>query len=290
MNLNNKPKVKEGNFYRDESNDKLLIIPEKLDQNYSIIVNNTGKEILNLCNGKNTIANIIEILKIKFDETNSEKITNDVISFLYNMLNQQVIHEFKEEPMYTGIDINLNDNYKIHRCGEGDIDNIISTINSIRQEKYESDSSEKLEEVILTNARNKKLAIHKIQRLKLRNNLFKFAEEFYILIDKKNSKNVSLLAYSDISNKNIQMYEVSIFEYLDEIPSDIITMFISKSIDNLKNEICTECSKIKFYSNSNIKNDFMMNLFKKNNFTKVGYLKNEYGKGIDKLIFEKYLA
>lgn len=280
MNLNNIPIKNKSNFYREESNNRLLIIPGGADSNSSLIIDETGKCILDLCNSKNTVNDIINLLKIKFDENDTDIVKNDVEDFLNLMMKSRVIDKFKECIMYTGVDIYLNDNLKIHRCGEGDIERIFNIVNS------SENKIQNFENLIAAEPNNRSTVIARFNKLKIRNDLFKFSHEYYILVDTSLNKDLAMLSLSDCSNKKINIYEIVMLNLIDTISQDLLNSFINKSISNLLHEICPKCSKIKFNVTNNVDNNIIETL-SFNLFNQVGVLKNEYGQGIDKILFEK---
>lgn len=279
MNLDDIPKLR-NNFYREESNGKTLIIPEGLDQNFSVLLNKDSFYILQLCDSKRSIREIMNILNLKsneFDELNL---------FFKNLIKKQIIEKFVEDTMYNGINFNIKEDYEVHRCGEGDLELILSIMNDFNLKDKENNSYYNEQKIVITNTNEKILTKNKLRRLHLRNNLFKFAEEFYIL--KRNNENLGIISFTNESNKYAKIYELNYINFSNKVDMKILNNFLLESVNNLKNEICYNCEKIKFATSSNVKKE-VLDLIKSTEFIKVGILRNEFGKGNDKILFEKYL-
>lgn len=85
--LNKKPSIQK--FYRFQwekaQNCYVLLYPEGV-----IKLNESAGVILNLCNGKNTVKNIISELSVKFEENESD-IKQDIIGFIEQAIKQSWI-------------------------------------------------------------------------------------------------------------------------------------------------------------------------------------------------------
>lgn len=284
MDNNIIPSIKDGTFTREEREGHLLLIANGSTQNDTIIVNETGKKILSLCNSKNNINDIVKKLSIEFEDNHLEKILDDVKSFLREMKLKNIIEFNMENVMFNGIDICNFEGYILHRCGEGELNRIVSLVN--RSGKI-TNSPEKF---VITTKTKKLDVMNNIRRLNIRNSLFKYLEEYYILSKKSNDKleDVAIISFINSKNLCISIYEVGIFDYYEQLPENIIDIFVKKSLNNIKEDICPECKKIKF-STTNIfeKKSNILKTFKKNDFNIVGTLKDEYGEGVDKILLEK---
>lgn len=269
MNYNAIPCIIKGTYIRKENEHGILIARGK-DINYAIKVNSIGMNIINLCNSKNTIYDIVKKLQIIYNDNDYNKILEDVIKFIRFMKKEEIINCNMEDYMFKGKTIFENDNYSIYRCGEDDIKTIIESI--------------KGNNIILGSEMHINSMLNKIY---IRNQLFNFSEEYYILNQKTLKSNV-ILGLKEMSNSYIKIYTISLLSEFDNFNYSYVKEFISKSIENIKNDICKECLKIKVNFPS-VKNKKILELLEDLGFVCVGKFKNEFGNNIDCLNYELML-
>lgn len=176
--------------------------------------------------------------------------------------------------MYNGLDIYKSSNYIIHRCGEGDINKLVEIFNLKNRKSY------------LNHILNKNTHVRKLY---LRDKLFNYAEEFYILEDISHNV-LALIGLCDVSNIYIYKYNIDIIEQFADFDINILINFIDKCMENIKNEICKDCYKFNAHIESNNAklNEFII-IMNELSFKNVGYLKNEHGLDINEIIFEREL-
>lgn len=278
MNLNVIPVLKKKTFLRNELNNSALIIPPNKTFNDLKIINETTMKILELCNGKNTINDIINKLMKEFNEDNHKKVLEDVISLLLALRRNGIIHCNMEDVMYLGKNLKFSENYTIHRCGEGDLNHLLSILSS-KENTY-----------IINNTidYNPNCDTQHLLPIKIRDNLFNYLQEYYILKDKTN-KEVCLLTFTNELNRHISIYKIELLNIYSNIDSKEIQKFFNVCIDDIKNNICKkDIIKIQAHiegvlNETNIHEEFLVNL----DFKKSGTLLNEYGINKHKFIYEK---
>lgn len=176
--------------------------------------------------------------------------------------------------MYKGLDIYTFSDYVIHRCGEGNINDLVSILELEAKKIY-------LTNDVINRSTN-------IKKLYIRDKLFNYVQEFYILKDNEGNI-ISILGLSDLSNKYINKYVIDLFNIYKNISDDILVNFIEKSINDLKS-IYKECIKISIYiEENNMYSKELSNLMQQSGFEHYGTLKNEYGLNKNQLIYEKIL-
>ena len=84
-----KPSVYIYSLYKDGIRDQLII-------------NETACSILELCNGTNTLDNIISILKKKYNDT-EENVKKNVIEFLQPFMSNELVQEIESKDFYNTI-------------------------------------------------------------------------------------------------------------------------------------------------------------------------------------------
>lgn len=276
MNFNSIPIIYDKTFIRKEKEGS-IVIPNDKSFNDIIVINDTGLDILNLCNSTNTVNDIINILEIKYKD-DRKKISNDVVNFIATMRKNNIIFCDLEDIMYLGKDIFLDKNYNIHRCGEGNINDIINL----------QKNKEKLFFV------NNKIARYNviqdvILKMYIRDKIFKFKQEYYIL-ENNNKEAVALIIFSNKKNKFIEYYELLLLNIYEDIDIGLIEKFVELSIKNLKDDVCKTLRKVSAYIESN--NDYTKRneeFLLKLNFEKNGLMKDAFGINVDKLIYERII-
>lgn len=261
MNYNSIPLIVKGTFIRKEREGAILI-PVSGDINDSLIINETGFSILSLCNSKNSINNIVEQLKVKYNDENSIEILQDVVEFINLMKKRNIIFCDLKDEISIGKDIYSNENLSVYRCGEQKIGTIKKILNNKEIKNYIYDEL-------------------KINTLYIKNNINKF----YIIIDKKNN-NLGLLFFKNSSNKFSVIYDIMICKSNVDIIN--INNVINICINDLINLSNGNLNKIRISINSDENFHFIEEILK-NGFKKSVILSHEYGLNLHKIIFERIL-
>ena len=176
--------------------------------------------------------------------------------------------------MYDGLNIYMSNNYIIHRCGEDDINLIFEILNLKNKKSY---------------LRNSLLDNEYIKKLYIREKLFSYTGEFYILKNKFDEY-LAIIGLNNVSNRFIYKYNISLLDIFNDIDENILINFINLCMKNIKNEVETRCLKFDLTVRSYKDNiDELINIFNKLLFENVGSFKNEFGKNIDLIVFEKKL-
>jgi len=262
------PCIKNGVFIREEDEENLLVIPAGYDYNSSMILNKIGKRIIELCDKKNTVADIVNILSVEFDDKDIDKILDDVRKFILVMKRLSVIICNMEVEMYRGINLCKFNNYKIRRLGEGSIKEIEKFIN--------------LEESYFI---NNLLPEHEYETINLRAKLFGFLEEFYVFSE--NEETVAMISFEKKVNKYNKYFKVGQIKILKALDNELLKKFLDNCISDLKKSIDSKCNKIRVSLKSDELNlEALLKVLKEFDFKEVAILKNEFGVNIDNLILD----
>lgn len=226
-----KPKFIKSNclFYREENYNYLTIISNKSIQSEQLIVNHTGKIILDLCDGSRTINEIYEYLTSLYSSTNPKIIFDDMIGMLFNFTVIEVLNWEGDNPFMVNLDKKIGE-YTFKFATEDDLTEII---NFVTTEKHEISIES------LYNNNRYDLDIY------LREILFTLQEEIFIV--KENDKITGLVSVNNpVSTKSTAAIintiigeKKSIFEllkYMVETLKEIAITTISKVTLQLINE------------------------------------------------------
>lgn len=112
-------------YMRSELNGYYSILTENGDNNYTML-NSTSKYILDLCDGVNTVSNILDNLIDFYINIDEKTIKNDLVETLFNLTKIRAI-EWKGEnkimvnPMLNNIEIQIDENVTLSLASEGEI-------------------------------------------------------------------------------------------------------------------------------------------------------------------------
>ncbi|RMG77173.1 MAG: PqqD family protein [Bacteroidetes bacterium] len=163
-------------YQREEKSGYWTFIPKFHPETRELIVNRTSKEILNLCNGNNTLEEIEDMMKKKYPDVNEYIIINDVRKTISSFSRLGIIDWEGENPFLYINEEPLRNGYTMRVAQENDhraIHKFLSELNSIDHERYIFYRSP----IALTNEYNE---------VSLRQKLFAFSEDFFLLL--KNGK------------------------------------------------------------------------------------------------------
>jgi len=236
------------------------------------ILNNTAKEITELCDGNNTLEDVINLMKIKYKDINAETIKNDVEQMLLLLDRNELIEWEKNinpfainEKLYEK---EIKDNLKLYKTSPYHFKEIYTLLNT---QNY---NFKIINPVFL-----KGIFYNEVS---LRHRLFNYSEFFYIL--KNNIETIAIIGLLDeypISNK-VTLTSCII---LNSDISSIFKLLISNLFDDLKDRYSK--LKINFFTNHPQK-DFITQNLEEMNFIKEAELLHEYNDDENEIIYSKY--
>lgn len=261
MNYNAIPVIRKGTFIRKEEFGGILI-PFSGNINSTITVNGVGYSILKLCDGKRSILDIVESLKIEFQDNDTKKILKDVVNFIITMKKRQILYCNLDDKISKGICIYKDENYGIYKCGLDDI----KVINNFL---YKDNRSLLIGDNFIFD----------------RSSISENINNFYILKN-KNGDLISILNLNNISKIN----NIFNIKYLDTtiLDFDLICKFINLCIMFSLKALNNKFAKIRIGIKSTVNPNFL-NKIKNIGFNEVAILKHEFGLNNDSLIFEKLI-
>lgn len=86
------PKINNNIIWRKEGEDKKIISLASFNGGPIWFLNPVAGKILELCNGKNSVKDIIYDISSRFESSKQENIKNDVIDFLKLLQEKNIIH------------------------------------------------------------------------------------------------------------------------------------------------------------------------------------------------------
>ncbi|MCL2381145.1 MAG: PqqD family protein [Treponema sp.] len=247
-------------FLREEKEKNYTILLKAHPELTELFVNQTTMDILNLCNGSNTLSDILKIQKSKYSSVDENTITNDVASILTKFTNFSVINWDEDfNPYLITHQKYFENGYNIKIAEEREGLEILEKVNNL------DESSSYLSAHFLKS---------QYTDLSIRYKIFYKSEEFFLLYDKTKEVQciigvqMPVLPFDTVAKvtfvSNINDSEKSVFllNYIfDTIPNIAV-----KPITKIATVI--DCQKTK--------ND-VYNVFYSSNFTLEAKLKNEIG-------------
>ncbi len=185
--------------YREEKFGYITISPPNRPTIERKILNETSKIILDECNGKNTVKDIIDFLCQKYPEVDRKTIDKDVKTALMNLWSNDIINWKTENPLMREYEIKIDSKYDIRIGFEEDTRNLIEYLKENRE--FESPID----------------AVPISEPLFIRHAMFTLNHVFFIVEENKQIRSViavnifrnsSVVAIGNISNLDIDLKKV----------------------------------------------------------------------------------
>lgn len=268
-------------YFRNEKNGFLSIISANDPYAMVQLLNSTAVEIVELCNGKYSINEIISLIQQKYYDTNPVLIKQCVEILLVRLDRSNLINWVKNDPFFQE---NLRSGYQLvknitlKRNSENDFRSIFGFIHL----GLINDNNIPITLIYMSPYSSE----DQYNQLILRNKLFNFKEDFYTIYLRKQPlflmgvfNNQPLKSTGTISiaikHKDVSLLDMMdiIFPYLNKKMSEKITKLNCYIKYNLDMPVEIQNLWIKGLEN--------------NGFKKEAKLKNEYGKKIDEIIYTR---
>jgi len=238
-----------------------------------LIVNKTSQEILSLCDGSRTLAEVEKEMKKRYPEVNFNRIKTDVDSILASFSRLGMIEWKGDNPFLYKRAEPITKDISMMIAQEYDIIKLIKFIESWpnRDKKdyiwYRSPATQAQD----------------YSELALRQKLFFFAEEFYLLL--KNNKLIGLISIGVQPGIGTTVAGINLII----CPKEYLTKLLQYAHDNAPVLSVIDFTKIRLFEPNNkpFDSEFKQSL-EKLGYEQEGKLKNEFGFEKDSIIWAYY--
>lgn len=262
------PIKRKKSFIRDEGGYCIAIgVNKGMDDIVSI--EGIGPEIIELCTGENSIEKIVNIISTKYTGVSKEEIEQDIVGYLNELyVNEIIMLKGGKIEMNLGKVVNEQGKYSIFRCSENEIKDIFNFISNKENEKLMM----------------KELLPVEYNILNLRAKLFSFNEEYYFL--QEDGKNIGLISFNTkVKTQTKRIYGIGVMMASKELNEEVLLWYIQASMKDLKSIPASNVSKVRadFIKLEDVD---LAKILKKIDFKEVGFMKDEYGDGVDRHIYD----
>ena len=211
--MKRKPVFKQNNFSfcRQENGGYISVRSSNIPRLQELFLNLTSQIILGECNGCNTVEQIIKNISDLYPNIQRRTIANDVVTNLSVLTRYQLIEWKERNPFMKTLCTTLEGNRKFELLDEGDIRELIVFI---------KENSENLKFLNIMS----KLGPY-YDELFLRDVLFNFTEDFFVVRENGEIKGIITLKYNTNMNSTVCSLGLMIAseEYEDILLSGIVT-------------------------------------------------------------------
>lgn len=166
-------------YEREEKKGFITAIPKYHPETRELVINQTGRMILKLCDGKTTMEGIVEKMHNKFPQIEKEKISKDVMTILSQYSRLRIIEWMGGNPFLWRKETPLGDDYTAMIAQEDDLSLLKKFIdeNLFQQEKINNKKE-------LFFYKSPFISYLDYHELSIRAKIFNFIEEFFLLFKK----------------------------------------------------------------------------------------------------------
>lgn len=270
-------------YIREELNGYYSILTENGDNNYTML-NSTSKHILDLCDGKNTVSDILEKLLNFYPNIDDEIIKNDMIETLFNLTKIKAIdwkgeNKIMANPMLNNIEIQITENTTLSLASEAEIGNIQEYLINFFENCKKKGNANKLNYYWGNDSREF------LDLTVIRQCIFTYYKDFFII--KQNGRingivimKPSLETYLHNVQFNLISVDKDVFDYVVKEIIDFYQRYPVKPINLIQFDCIKEST-----GKSNYIEEKLLNL----NFEHSGTIKNLYDKNLDVLNYCYYM-
>ncbi|MGB9855966.1 MAG: PqqD family protein [Caldisericum exile] len=264
---------KENLLYEREEKEGYWTITSRLHpETRELIINPTAREILELADGSRTINEMVSDFISRYRDVAKEKIKVDMFKTLSSFTRLGIVEWVGDNPFLYRYEEPLNDGYSLSVAQEDNLRDIERFIKSM-------EDLSKVQEGIVS-YKNPLIMQGEYSELVLRQKLFAFSEEFFLL--RKDSKTKGMISISS----PVHPKEFGATVKLVICPEKFLNDLFKYSRDYLPYLAVRDISKIEFYE-TNIEpvDSFLSDFILKAGFRKEAELKDEIGFGKDLTIY-----
>ncbi len=210
-------------YEREEKERYWTIVPKFHPETRELVINFTARKILELCNGKRTIEEIVEEMKNNFPTIPKETIQRDVYDTIGGYSRLLIIEWIGENPFLYKRETILSDDLTLVIAQEDDILRIKKFIdNFLFQENRQIDDKPDL-----FLYKSPGISTFEYEEVALRAKLFSFGEEFFLLI-----RGEEISGFISISPPIVPYATAGMFKIICA-PKDFIGDILRYAYDNL---------------------------------------------------------
>jgi hypothetical protein len=162
-------------YIREEKEGCFTIIPKLHPETREILINSTSMEILNLCNGNNTLEKIIEKMNEEYPNVERNRIEIDVYKTISSFSRLGIIEWKGENPFLDRKETPLNEEFSMVIAQENNIREIESFLKSFLNTPFLNREKNFFYKSPL-------LIPQEYEELSLRQKMFAYTEEFFLLL------------------------------------------------------------------------------------------------------------
>lgn len=274
--LNAKPIfLKEGTFHREENKGNHLYIKYGMQERLKL-VNNTANEIVDYCDGENTVKDIIDNMKKEYPNIDQSILARDIKETLV-LLERSELIDWKNTNPFIQIEPafkdQIDDNTIIYKATPLDFKMIYENI--VENFFSESNSSSNTNFAIISPSIAQQAFYNEVI---FKYRFFNFSENVYLL----KSSNITKGIVGVIDEFPIANRAFSSFWILNDLDDTSII------VNSILKDIQTKITKFKCCILAKDRNATeFVNQLEKNGFIKEAILKHEYGPNEDEIIISK---
>lgn len=239
-----------------------------------LLMNGTAWEILQLCDGQRSVYGIIEEYRERYEYINKNiNFTRDVVSTLHIFDKLWLLSWGNGgSPYMISKSITVKDEYTLTWVNESAIREIVATY-----EKY----GEGVDCYFHNSPNNSYKGLNEYQKeLSVRNKLFNYKEDFFLLRDCDNN----VVGVVSVSNNYPESDILEVSTLI--VPKDMMQASLEALQVLIRENYIFELSKLRIRVNSSRESEEKQVIYERCGFEKCAILKDEYGKGNDLIIFD----
>jgi hypothetical protein len=270
-------------FARDNKKEHKTFALEDNNRKFYLL-NAVGNLLLNLCNGKNSLANIHKTLKKRFPDTSSEILQQDIVKLLTNMSIQGFVKwadDFNPFlPQELNFEFKISENICVKGATEDEFKDIMTLVKKVVPTGRENTNHDGF--VVLANP----IVYSGIYcDLMVRARMFNYSERFYFL--EYDSEKIGLLCILDDYPSSTRGIVSLLVLKSDSNTCDNIKSLFKGAIANFNNT----CHKFKCSLNTNhVVLNKIDTCLREIGFVREGVYQNEYGNGVDEWVYGKKIT
>jgi hypothetical protein len=274
---------KDAIVFSREERDGFMTVLHKDSPGGMKLLNATSRNILDLCDGSNSVSQIHSFLKDRFPQETSHTLLRDLKQTLMIMTSESLVKwKNNQNPFFLNqslFEVRHNALTRVYRATENDFNQVTDLVRkATAQERNGTDSG------LITVIASPFMQARIFNDLLLRARMFNFTERIYFL-EREGDKIGMLCVLDDFPMSRRGLVNLLTLTNAHNVLEDLLHLFggaisdVKKHISKLKCSLFTDQSDIDNYDTC----------LKKAGFVREGVLKSEYASGIDEWLYGRIL-